>query len=38
MSWVTKSILDTLDKISTKATLFSIGEMELAYPDSVKDD
>ena len=37
MSWITKSILDTLDKFCTKATFFSVGRMALAYPDSVKD-
>jgi len=37
MSWITKSILDTLDDFCTKATFFSVGEMALAYPDSVKD-
>lgn len=37
MSWVTKSILDTLDRFCTKATFFSVGRMALAYPDSVKD-
>ncbi len=37
ISWVTKSILDTLDAFCTKATFFSIGEMALAYPDTVKD-
>ncbi|MCH9765850.1 MAG: polysaccharide deacetylase family protein [Alphaproteobacteria bacterium] len=37
MSWITKSILDTLDAFCTKATFFSVGRMALAYPDSVKD-
>lgn len=37
MPWITKSILDTLDKFCTKATFFSVGKMALAYPDSVKD-
>lgn len=37
MSWITKSILDTLDQFCTKATFFSVGRMALAYPDSVKD-
>lgn len=37
MSWITKSILDTLDRFCTKATFFSVGRMALAYPDSIKD-
>lgn len=37
MPWITKSILDTLDKFCTKATFFSVGRMALAYPHSVKD-
>lgn len=37
MSWITKSILDTLDQFCTKATFFSVGRMALAYPQSVKD-
>jgi peptidoglycan/xylan/chitin deacetylase (PgdA/CDA1 family) len=37
MPWVTKSILETLDQFCTKATFFSVGQMALAYPDSVKD-
>ena len=35
--WITKSILDTLDKYCAKATFFSVGRMALAYPASVKD-
>jgi peptidoglycan-N-acetylglucosamine deacetylase len=37
MPWITKSILDTLDKFCTKATFFSVGKMALAYPDMVKE-
>jgi peptidoglycan-N-acetylglucosamine deacetylase len=37
MPWVTKSILDTLDRFCTKATFFSVGKMALAYPATVKD-
>lgn len=35
--WITKSILDTLDQYCTKATFFSVGQMALAYPASVKE-
>lgn len=37
MPWITKSILDTLDKYCTKATWFAVGRMAIAYPSSVKD-
>lgn len=37
MPWITKSILDTLDRFCTKATFFSVGRMAIAYPASVKD-
>lgn len=37
MPWITKSILDTLDTYCTKATFFSVGQMAIAYPNSVKD-
>jgi peptidoglycan/xylan/chitin deacetylase (PgdA/CDA1 family) len=37
MPWITKSILDTLDKFCAKATFFSVGRMALAYPETVKD-
>ncbi len=37
MPWITKSILDTLDRHCTKATFFSVGRMALAYPASVRD-
>src|SRR5512137_2314374 len=32
MPWITKSILDTLDRFCTKATFFSVGRMAIAYP------
>jgi len=35
--WVTKPILDTLDRFCTKATFFSVGEMALSYPAMVKE-
>jgi peptidoglycan/xylan/chitin deacetylase (PgdA/CDA1 family) len=35
--WITRSILDTLDRYCTKATFFSVGRMAIAYPASVKD-
>ena len=37
MPWVTKSILDTLDRFCTKATFFAVGRMALAYPSTVRD-
>ncbi len=37
MPWITKSILDTLDRYCTKATFFSVGRMALAYPKTVQD-
>jgi len=37
LPWITKSILDTLDRHCAKATFFSVGKMALAYPASVKD-
>lgn len=37
MPWITKSILDTLDRFCTKATFFSVGRMAIAYPSTVKD-
>lgn len=37
MPWITRSILDTLDRYCTKATFFSVGRMAVAYPDTVKD-
>lgn len=37
MPWITKSILDTLDRYCAKATFFSVGRMALAYPASVRE-
>ncbi len=37
MPWVTKSILDTLDKHCAKAMFFAVGRMAIAYPSTVKD-
>jgi peptidoglycan/xylan/chitin deacetylase (PgdA/CDA1 family) len=37
MPWVTRSILDTLDRYCAKATFFSVGRMALAYPATVRD-
>ena len=37
MPWITRSILDTLDRFCTKATFFSVGRMAIAYPGTVKD-
>ncbi len=37
MPWITKSILDTLDRFCTKATFFSVGRMAIAYPDTTRD-
>lgn len=37
MPWVTRSILDTLDKHCAKATFFSVGRMAAAYPDTVRE-
>ncbi len=37
MPWITKSILDTLDRYCTKATWFAVGRMAIAYPNSVKE-
>jgi peptidoglycan/xylan/chitin deacetylase (PgdA/CDA1 family) len=36
LPWITKSILDTLDRFCTKATFFSVGRMAIAYPDMTK--
>ena len=33
---VTRAILDTLDRFCTKATFFSVGQMALAYPTTVR--
>lgn len=37
MPWITRSILETLDKECTKATFFSVGRMAVAYPDVVRE-
>ena len=37
MPWITKSILDTLDKACVKGTFFSVGRMALAYPSTVRE-
>jgi peptidoglycan-N-acetylglucosamine deacetylase len=37
MPWITKSILETLDRHCVKATFFSVGRMAIAYPESVRD-
>lgn len=37
MPWITKSILDTLDRYCTKATWFAVGRMAIAYPNYVKE-
>lgn len=37
MPWITKSILDTLDRFCTKATFFSVGRMAMAYPETLRD-
>ena len=37
MPWVTKSVLDTLDRYCTKGTFFSVGRMAMAYPSTVRD-
>jgi len=37
MPWITKSILDTLDRFCTKATFFPVGRMAIAYPATLRD-
>lgn len=37
MPWITKSVLETLDRYCAKATFFSVGRMAAAYPATVKD-
>lgn len=37
MPWVTRSILDTLDRFCAKATFFSVGKMGLAYPQTLRE-
>lgn len=36
LPWITRSILDTLDRFCTKATFFSVGRMAIAYPEVVR--
>jgi peptidoglycan-N-acetylglucosamine deacetylase len=37
MPWITKAILDALDRQCTKATFFSVGRMAIAYPETLRD-
>lgn len=37
MPWITKSILDTLDRYCTKGTFFEVGRMAVAYPGMVRE-
>lgn len=37
MPWITRSILDTLDRFCVKATFFSVGRMAVAYPDTLRE-
>lgn len=37
MPWITRSILDALDRHCTKATFFSVGRMAIAYPHVVRE-
>ncbi|MEQ1713307.1 MAG: polysaccharide deacetylase family protein [Hyphomicrobium sp.] len=37
MPWITRSILDTLDRHCTRATFFSVGRMAMAYPATVRE-
>lgn len=37
MPWITKSILDTLDRYCAKATFFEVGRMAVAYPGMVRE-
>jgi peptidoglycan-N-acetylglucosamine deacetylase len=37
MPWITKSILETLERFCTKATFFSVGRMAIAYPDTLRE-
>lgn len=37
MPWVTRSILDTLEKHCARATFFATGRMAMAYPATVRD-
>lgn len=37
MPWITRSILEILDKYCIKATFFSVGKMAVAYPDTLRE-
>ena len=37
MPWITRSILETLDRHCTKATFFSVGRMAVTYPETLRD-
>lgn len=37
MPWITRSILDTLERYCAKATFFAVGRMAIAYPDVVRE-
>jgi peptidoglycan-N-acetylglucosamine deacetylase len=37
LPWITKSILDTLERFCTKATFFSVGRMAMAYPETLRE-
>jgi peptidoglycan-N-acetylglucosamine deacetylase len=37
MPWITKSILETLERFCTKATFFSVGRMAMAYPETLRE-
>ncbi len=37
MPWITRSVLDTLDRYCAKATFFEVGRMAVAYPGMVRE-
>ena len=37
MPWITKSILDTLDRYCTEGTFFEVGRMAVTYPGMVRE-
>ncbi len=37
LPWITKSILDTLERFCTKATFFAVGKMAIAYPETLRE-
>lgn len=37
LPWITRSILDTLDRHCTKATFFAVGRMAVTYPETLRD-